>query len=196
MMLVHLDQGDIANTIRNALLKTLEDGIHTADIYKEYSSREKAGTRAFADAVIARLGQQPETFKPAAYQNKGIHIELPQHAPKVKKLVGIDVFIDWDEAGRNPAAIGDRLSLVNGDGLQLKLITNRGVKVYPGGLEETFCTDHWRCRFVASDEAAGCTHSQVSSLMLRVANAGFDFIKTEHLYTFDGERGYSMAQGE
>jgi isocitrate dehydrogenase len=196
MMLVHLDQGDIATRIRNAWLKTLEDGIHTVDIYKETVSKEKVGTKAFAEAVIERLGQEPQTFKPAAFQNKGIHIELPDHPPKVKKLVGIDVFIDWDEQDRDPNAIGDKLALVNGDGLKLKLITNRGVKVYPDGLEETFCTDHWRCRFVATDESGGCSHSQISSLMLRVANAGFDFIKTEHLYTFDGERGFSLAQGE
>jgi isocitrate dehydrogenase len=61
-------------------------------------------------------------------------------------------------------------------------------------LPEIFCTDHWRCRFLATDGV--CTHSQISSLMLRIANAGFDFIKTEHLYEFDGERGYSLAQGE
>ena len=196
MMLVHLDQGDVATVIRNAWLKTLEDGIHTVDIYKDSISKEKVGTRAFADAVIARIGQEPSSFEPAHFQNKGIHIEIPELPPRKKKLVGIDVFIDWDEAERNPDVIGDGLTLLNGDGLTLKLITNRGVKVYPEGLEDTFCTDHWRCRFVATDEAAGCTHSQISSLMLRVANAGFDFIKTEHLYTFDGERAYSLAQGE
>jgi isocitrate dehydrogenase len=196
MMLVHLDQGDIATRIRNAWLKTLEDGIHTVDIYKESVSTQKVGTKAFAEAVIERLGQVPQTFKPAAFQNKGIHIELPDHPPRVKKLVGIDVFIDWDEQDRDPNAIGDKLAKVDGDGLKLKLITNRGVKVYPDGLEETFCTDHWRCRFVATGEDGGCSHSQISSLMLRVANAGFDFIKTEHLYTFDGERAYSLAQGE
>ncbi|NDV63009.1 NADP-dependent isocitrate dehydrogenase [Puniceicoccales bacterium CK1056] len=196
MMLVHLDQGDVAMKIRNAWLKTLEDGIHTVDIYKEETSKKKVGTQAFADAVIERLGQMPETFKPASFTNQGIHIELPDHPPKEKKLVGIDVFIDWEEADRDPNVIGDSLAKLSGDGLLLKLITNRGVKVYPDGLEETFCTDHWRCRFVGTAEDGTCTHSQISSLMLRVANAGFDFIKTEHLYTFNGERGYSLAQGE
>jgi len=195
-MLVHLDQGDVAVKIRNAWLKTLEDGIHTADIYKDSISKEKAGTRAFAEAVIARLGQEPQTFEPVSFTNRGIHIELPVHPRKEKKLCGVDVFIDWTASERDPEVIGKGLEKVNGDGLQLKLITNRGVKVYPEGLEETFCTDHWRCRFMATDEERGCTHSQISSLMLRVANAGFDFIKTEHLYTFDGERGYSLAQGE
>jgi isocitrate dehydrogenase len=29
-----------------------------------------------------------------------------------------------------------------------------------------------------------------------VHDAGLEVIKTEHLYTFDGERGYSLGQGE
>jgi isocitrate dehydrogenase len=196
LMLVHLNQGDVAATIHNAWLKTLEDGIHTVDIYKEGTSVEKAGTKRFAEAVVERLGQKPETFAPAFFENKGIKVELPQHPPRVKKLVGIDVFIDWDEAGRDPDVIGNHLRKLDGDGLKLKIITNRGVKVFPDGIEETFCTDHWRCRFVADTEDGAVTHGQISSLMLRVANAGFDFIKTEHLYTFDDERGYSLAQGE
>lgn len=196
MMLVHMDQGDVAADIRNAWLKTLEDGIHTGDIYKENISRKRVGTKAFAEAVMERLGQLPATFKPAHFTNQGIHIVLPQHPPAKKELVGVDVFIDWDEQDRNPDAIGNKLALVDGDGLRLKLITNRGVKVYPDGIEDTFCTDHWRCRFVATGDNGCCTHSQISSLMLRVANAGFDFIKTEHLYTFDGQRAYSLAQGE
>ena len=195
-MLVHLDQGDVAEKIRNAWLKTLEDGIHTADIYKESLSKEKVGTKAFTKAVIERLGQKPTVFEPVAFANKGIRIELPEYPPREKKLVGIDVFIDWTESDRDPDVIGKRLQACNGDGLKLKLITNRGVKVFPEGLKETFCTDHWRCRFVIEEGMDKCTHSQISSLMLRVANAGFDFIKTEHLYTFDGEHGYSLAQGE
>ena len=196
MMLVHLDQGDVATKIRNAWLKTLEDGIHTVDIYKEAISKEKVGTKAFADAVIERLGQVPNSFPPAHFENQGIHIDLPELPPKEKKLVGVDVFIDWDASDRDPDVIGDGLMELNGDGLRLKLITNRGVKVYPEGIEDTFCTDHWRCRFVATASEGVCTHGQISSLMLRIANAGFDFIKTEHLYTFDGERAYSLAQGE
>jgi isocitrate dehydrogenase len=193
MMLVHLDQGDVAETIANAWRVTLQDGIHTADIYREDFSKERAGTKRFAEAVIERLGQTPEE-KEVHYQSQGIHIEMPEPERREKTLVGVDVFIDWHEEGRNPDSIGDLLRTCDGDGLKLKLITNRGVLVYPGGLPETFCTDHWRCRFVATDGKV--SHSQISSLMLRIANTGFDFIKTEHLYEFDGERAYSLAQGE
>src|SRR5438876_11972668 len=67
MMLVHLGKGDMAERVHNAWLRTLEDGVHTYDIYKQGVSRAKVGTRAFADAVIARIGQKPETLKPVTY---------------------------------------------------------------------------------------------------------------------------------
>ena len=40
------------------------------------------------------------------------------------------------------------------------------------------------------------SHAQIVQLLQRIADAGFDFIKTENLCTFDGERGYYIEQGE
>ena len=117
--------------------------------------------------------------------------------PKSKKeLIGVDVFIDWDEKGRDPKNLGDKLRTIEGTGLFLKLITNRGVMVYPEGVPETFCTDHWRCRFVAGNEGDVISHEQVIEILGKINELGFDFIKSEHLYTFDGEKGYSLGQGE
>ena len=80
----------------------------------------------------------------------------------------------------------------NGDGLKLQNIANRGVKVYPNGLPDTFTVDHWRCRFVAEEgEGSVVTHAQLNSLLQRFDAAGLDVIKTENLYNFDGEKGYS-----
>ena len=83
---------------------------------------------------------------------------------------------------------------ISGEGLTLNMINNRGVKVYPGGKPETFCSDNWRCRFNATAET--CTHQQVIKLLERITNAGLEFVKVEHLYTFNGVRGYSLGQGE
>jgi isocitrate dehydrogenase len=113
----------------------------------------------------------------------------------VKQLVGVDVFLDWDEAGRMPAQLGQALETSLSAGWQLKLITNRGVKVYPDGLPETFCTDHWRCRFLPTG-GESIAFSAVLDLLHSLHRAGFEIIKTEHLYTFDGQRGYSLGQGE
>ncbi len=68
MMLVHIGQGDVAERVHNAWLRTIEEGIHTYDIYKEGVSREKVGTREFAEAVVARIGQKPETLKAVELQ--------------------------------------------------------------------------------------------------------------------------------
>ncbi|MFC3417674.1 NADP-dependent isocitrate dehydrogenase [Algoriphagus hitonicola] len=198
MMLVHIGQPEVAEKISNAWMKTLEDGIHTGDIYQEGLSSKKAGTKEFADAVIERLGQKPATMTPAVFgeeATKPMNIKVTPKTKAKKELVGVDVFIDWDEDNRDPNVIGERLRKANADGLQLHLITNRGVKVFPEGLRETFCTDHWRCRFKTDDQRA-ISHEQVLDLLKQIKDLGFDFIKTEHLCVFDGQRGYSLAQGE
>lgn len=197
MMLVQLGKADKAELIQNAWLKTLEDGIHTADIYRAQRSKEKVGTKAFADAIIERMGQMPSKLKPVKYNSDvSIKVDVKEKPAMKKELVGVDVFIDWRDNGRDPDIIGDRLLKdASTEQLKLKLISNRGVPVYPQKMKETFKTDHWRCRFVNPDGKV-LKNQDVIDLLASVQAAGFDFIKTEHLYHFDGERGYSLSQGE
>ena len=197
MMLVQMGKADKAELIQNAWLKTLEDGIHTGDIYSEKNSVKRVGTREFADAIIERLGQKPTKLNPVKYnEDVSISVTIKEKPPMKKELVGVDVFIDWRGEDRNPDTIGDKLlNVASTANLKLKLISNRGVLVYPNGMEETFKTDHWRCRFT-NPEGKILNNSDVLELLKNVQDAGFDFIKTEHLYHFDGERGYSLSQGE
>ncbi len=198
MMMVHIGQPEVAERVHNAWLRTLEDGVHTYDIFRDGVSKEKVGTKEFGQAIVARLGQQPQTLKPVSYakgENKPLEIVLKVLPPTKKELVGIDVFINWNEANKNPNVFGDALtSKVQVPGFRLSMVSNRGQKVYPGGSPETFCVDHWRCRFLATEGTI--SHSQITALLQTVADAGFDFTKTENLYTFDGEKGFSMGQGE
>lgn len=199
MMLVHIGLPETATRVHNAWLRTIEDGIHTADIYREGTSKEHVGTQGFADAVIQRLGKNPETLPPVDYVHPPEAILTEQSsyevpAPEKKELIGVDVFLDWT-AG-TPDELGAGLKLVEGDEFRIALITNRGVKVWPGGYPETFCTDHWRCRFRSKKSSGTVTHQDVIGLLQRLADAGYDFIKTEHLCTFDGQPGFSMGQGE
>ena len=198
MMLVHIGQPDVATQVHNAWLRTIEDGIHTYDIFVEGVSKQKVGTQEFADAVIARLGQQPQTLKVVSYTSAPTHISS-EHVtitkkPEQKDLIGIDVFLDWRSG--TPDELGESLQRVHSDGLELMMITNRGAKVWPHGIPETFCTDHWRCRFMSQTPGDTISHGQIIALLSRVADAGFDFIKTENLYNFDGQAGYSLVQGE
>lgn len=193
-MLVHLGLAETAERINNAWLCTLEDGIHTADIYQPATSRERVSTQEFGAAVIDRLGKTPQQLQPSHFAGGQLQVNLRPAAAVKKELVGVDVFVDWDQPGRNADTLGALVSALNGGGLTLGLITNRGVRVYPDGLPETFCSDHWRCRFTADQSAL--THAQINALLARFDQAGLDVIKTENLYTFDGKRGYTLAQGE
>ena len=195
MMLVHIGQIEVATRVHNAFLRTLEDGVHTYDVYADGVSKQKVGTREFAEAIIARLGQRPLQLKPVHYQaaSGGIATGWVPRPPADKKLVGVDVFLDWRKG--TPDQLGAALRQVPCDGLTLSMITNRGVKVWPKGAPETFCTDHWRCRFLAKDGEVA-SHRQLVSLLASFEEAGFDFIKTENLCTFDGEPGFSLGQGQ
>lgn len=191
LMLQHIGQPDVAERVHNAWMKTIEDGVHTGDIFKEGRSSQKVGTKEFAAAVIERLGQSPKVLAKANYQT-GKTFALPEITkpkPQVKELVGIDVFCDWDGSAD---ALAEKLQGAATSKVKLEIITNRGVKVWPEGIPETFCTDHWRCRF----SAEGFSNADVAELLGAFAAAGIDFVKTEHLYTFDGERGYSLGQGQ
>jgi len=195
LMLVHLGKTKVAERIQNAWLSTIEAGIHTADIYTEGLSKQKVGTAEFAQAVIQNLGRLPQHFKPAQYAgDKPLQLKPYQRAiPKTKTLVGVDLFVHW--GGSNPEELGRWLHGLDAEALKLKMITNRGIKVYPGGFPETFCTDHWRCRFVGPDGVA-VAKADVIALLQRAEAAGVDFIKTEHLYAFDGVKAFSLGQGE
>ncbi len=196
MMLVHIGQGEVAAKVHNAWLKTIEDGIHTGDVFQEGVSKERVGTKAFADAVIERLGQTPKHFRTISYAAapKPIYISSASQIQQKKELVGVDIFLDWNEG--TAKQLGDAIAALSDSPLQLKMMTNRGVKVYPDGVPETFCTDHWRCRFVGSDSGNVIDKKAIWQQLALLNENGYDTIKTENLYTFDGEVGYSLMQGE
>lgn len=195
LMLNHLGQTKVAEKVQNAWLKTIEDGIHTYDIYKENISTQKVGTKEFAAAVIANLGQVPTKLKAASYNNNAV-LNLPKYKRKPagkKDLVGVDIFVHW--AGTDPNELASILKAVETDTLKLAMITNRGIKVWPEGFKETFCTDHWRCRFKPVNEN-NMQQGFIPELLQRCMEHGIDTIKTENLYHFDGKIAYALGQGQ
>jgi len=196
MMLVHIGQSDSASRVHNAWLRTIEDGVHTYDIYEADVSTRKVGTREFADAVIERIGERPRTLKPVAYRT-GAVMELglrsaSSPAPR-KTLVGVDVFVDSNAAKAD--ALAAQMAPLAGDALELVMIASRGTKVWPGGFTDTFTTDHWCCRYLPVSRGT-MRHEEIVALLERVGRGGIDFIKTENLYDFDGAPGYTLAQGQ
>ena len=196
-MLNYIGQNQIAEKIENAWLRTIEDGIHTADIFEEGTSKQKVSTSDFANAVIDHLGSKPEKFKEIKYpaQSKKMDVEICRK-PKVKQktLEGVDIFLHHSDLDANK--LGDAIKdKIQNENLELIMITNRGVKVYPNGNPLTFCTDHWRCRFMAKD-SSNVNLDDIIKLLSEFNNANFDVIKTENLYNFDGDKGYSLGQGQ
>ncbi len=195
MMLNHLGQGKVAEKIQNAWLRTLEDGIHTYDVYTEGVSKEKVGTKEFAQAVIARLGMKPNQLKAVDY-GKGAALKLPRYERKpaaAKELEGVDLFVHW--RGTRADELAALLQKINAPESKLTMITNRGIKVWPEGFEETFCTDHWRCRF-KPEQGSQITSQQIIKLLSAAMQHGIDVVKTENLYRFNGKSAYSLGQGQ
>lgn len=195
MMLNHIGQNDVAARVHNAWLKTIEDGIHTYDIFKEGVSKQKVGTKEFAQAVIANLDSNPSQLKPVTYET-GVEMNLPKVTRKPlrkKELLGVDVFVHWP--GTNPDEIAAILQKMETDRMKLSMITNRGIKVWPEGFEETFCTDHWRCRF-KNRNGGTIEKSDIVNLLSNAIDQQIDTIKTENLYAFDGVQAFSLGQGQ
>ena len=195
MMLNHLGQTKIAEKVQNAWLKTIEDGIHTYDVFKEGVSKQKVGTSEFAEAVILNLGNIPTILKSVSYANSSA-LNLPKYQRKAstkKELVGVDIFVHW--TGSNPDELAEKVQKLNRSEATLSMITNRGIKVWPEGFEETFCTDHWRCRFKPNEDET-ISKSTIIQLLNDAMEQNIDTIKTENLYTFDGKSGYSLGQGQ
>ncbi len=192
MMLVHLGLTDIATSIHNAWLKTLEDGIHTYDIFKTGISKEKVGTKEFTQAVIARLGQKPTTLKEVHYKQaaKLQHHEMKKEKHLKAEIAGIDVFV---EHHKSVDALYQVLKTFDEDKLHLTMIGNRGVRVWPNTMSETSLGDNFRCRFMFKKQG---TQKEIVTLLQKFDYAGLIFNQTELLQRFDGKPGYTLSQDE
>jgi len=202
MMLVHIGQPDVASLVHNAWLKTIEDRVWTYDLVRKAKAAgettyTEVGTREFAKAVVERLGKKPEHLKSVSYSSAASNFAKPVLSDvrsAVMQLDGVDIFLR--EAKLSAADLGQKLDRLAQPDFKLVMLSNRGQKVYPGGYPETFCSDHWRCRFKAAADDGLPTHTQIRSLLQRIESEQLEWIKLENLYLLEGERSYSLGQGE
>ena len=172
-------------------LKTLEEGIHTADICNPEMSRQQVGTQAFADAVYCPLGSDSRKNFMQLIIIKFVKLNsmIFDHAtvPQAQRdLVGVDVYLYAD-----PATDIEKLAQqAKVDQFELETISNRGTIVWPAGLSETFCTDHWRLRYKFKQDIS--QYGTIVSLLATLDKQGLDIIKTENLYEFEGKPGFSQ----
>ena len=193
-MLVHIGQHDVAERVHNAWLSTMEAGIHTYDVFTQGVSKRKVGTKEFAQAVVDHMGKKPQTLKAARYKPAPVkehHVEAAVRPAAQTELEGIDVYVAWPSLAPNDLA--DAMKKAEGDGITLTMIDNRGVKVWPAGRAETFCTDSFRCRFMADGPIE---MGKLLGVVQRINGVGIEIAVTETLRNFDGQAGYTLAQGQ
>jgi isocitrate dehydrogenase len=192
MMLRHIGEMKAADQIQQSLLYTLEQGVYTGDV----NTQGCVGTDAFTQAVIDNLGQAPSNWTQREVQQ----IKMPEVSPDIdfvktddRVCVGADIFVDSEKPSQ---VVGETLDQICADTkLKLKMISNRGTKVYPDMGAYTDCIDHWRCRFIVREQGTQATHQDILGLTQKIAET-FEWMHIEKLWEFDGERAYSMAQGE
>jgi isocitrate dehydrogenase len=189
MMMAYLGEAEIATRIHNAWLTTIEEGIHTYDIANEKTTRMRVGTQEFAAAVVKNLGNTPKQLKSPVYKSTTKIIPLlSTHETQTKReLIGVDIFIYSKHKG-----LEKKILELKASPLALQMISNRGAKTWPHGHSETFCIEQWRCRFTTPD-AKPIEHHDIIKLLEIMTVSGYDVIKTENLYTFDGKAGFSSA---
>jgi isocitrate dehydrogenase len=192
LMLRHIGQDEAASRVERALADTLASRTATADVRREGA----ASTQAFAEAIIRRLGEKRVSHAPAPARA----IRLPEAPPRPRavvpaerRTVGVDVFLESQETANT---IGDAVrELTRGTPFYLKMISNRGARVYPDNGAITECVDHWRCRFILHDPKAAVHDAHVLDLLLRIG-ARWRWMHVEKLELIDGAPGWTRAQGE
>ncbi len=210
MMLLHIGQNEVANKIRNALYKTLEEGIHTADIYNEEISKKQVGTKEFTEAVISRLGQVPEKLAQANFAKnteKKAEVAKATKSIATRSLIGFDLFIDWNEEFEALIAL---LNILESEKLEVKMISAKGLLLWPHidkHMMPNFTKGQVILRFVGKGITGKNSNDIINSAksinrqdiieMLNILNErNVDFIKYEGLYLFDGKPGFTSGQGE
>ncbi len=189
MMLDHLGLSDAAAAVQNGWLRTIEEGIHTYDIYKEGVSKQKVGTKEFADAIIGNLGKKPETLSPAQKQQPvPSNNAVTSSKATQKSSVGVDVFVEWKESLETLVSLAKEAS----DAFTLTLITSRGTRAWPTEIEAPHLSDNLRLRFRGKNNQA--TQSDILNLLNRLDAKNLDITETHTLYSFDGKEGFSLSE--
>ncbi|MCL1883345.1 MAG: NADP-dependent isocitrate dehydrogenase [Defluviitaleaceae bacterium] len=194
MMLRHIGEFDAATKIENAVMVTIEEGkAQTGDI----AGYDKGTpTSVYTKTIIENLGRKPNKFQVRDYQA----IKMPNISTdpafvitQKRRVVGADIFVEWQ---KDAESLGKSLDkIVENSDFRLKMISNRGTKVYPVGDAFPDCVDHWRCRFILRNQEADAYPEQVIELLSTISSV-HQWMHVEKLLEIDGELGYTMAQGE
>ncbi len=192
MMLRYIDEFEAADTIENALLYTLEEGKYLTGDVIGYDKGAK--TTEYTNAIISNLGKKPKSVKVREYKQIKIpSIPTKTIKPKSRKIVGIDLFVETD---MKPEELGKFVEQIVAESpFTLKMISNRGTKVYPltGAIPDV--VDCYRCRFIRRDNVDSISDSDILDLIRRFSGK-LTWVHVEKLQDFDGSPSFTKAQGE
>lgn len=197
-MLRHLGLTENAAIIENALLYTLENGVHTGDFGDK--SKPSVNTTQFAEAIIANFGKEPQmNARPVVANKPGTPTpyKLQQNPMLITKtadddkIVGVDMFIESEE---QPHDIAKKCQRHAGVKFKLVSISNRGTQVWPTGSVYTNLVNQYNVRFESLDDQP---LNQQDVLGLYISLSGdFRICSSELLLMFGDKRAYSLAQGQ
>jgi isocitrate dehydrogenase len=197
-MLRHLGLMENAAVIENALLYTLESGIHTGDFGDR--SIPAVNTTDFSQAIIENFGKAPRIGSRQVQPNKPVtptHFKLDKNPlimtkeMEEEKIVGVDFFVESIE---QPQAVAEKCLKNSGTLFKLVTISNRGTQVWPTGSVFTNVVNQYRCRFESIGEEP---RTQMDILTLyRHMIEEFKICSLELLNMWEGKKAYSLAQGQ
>jgi len=197
-MLRHIGMMEKAVMIENALLFTLESGIHTGDFGDK--SIPSVNTTVFAQAIIDNFGKQPvHNPKPSTKDT----VFVPANSAITKnpmllgsknethKIVGADFFIETTLQPNELAAIAIQQE---NDQFKLVTISNRGTQVWPTGSIYTNLVNQYRLRF-ETEATTSITQSNILDLYSALSK-NFQISSIEILNMWGDKKAYSLAQGQ
>jgi isocitrate dehydrogenase len=197
-MLRHLGLMESAAIIENALLYTLEQGIHTGDFGDR--SKPALNTAEFSDAIVGNFGKQPANHPRPLLTDKAItptvfklaENPMMEHNEEEREvIVGVDIFIESNE---QPNVVAEKCLHHTLNVFRLITISNRGTQVWPKGSMFTNLVNTYACRFEGVEDAP-VTQTDVIELYKRLSQ-DFKICSTELLNMWDGKKAYSLAQGQ
>jgi isocitrate dehydrogenase len=200
LMLKHLGEQDAAQRVEDAVFVTLEGGAVTLDVARQTGDVERStSTTGFTDAIIANLGRAPTT----RYTTKSAGAPATAPVPVARwaarpaidpatRLVGVDVFVEHDA---DSEATGRALESVARPDFRLEFIDSRGTVVYPAGSARIDTVGWWRCRFQVAEAGAEIGDAAILALLERVGGV-MTWEHVQKLRVFEGEAGFTMAQGQ
>ena len=197
-MLRHLGLMEAANMIENALLFTLESGVHTGDFGDK--SIKSLSTTEFSNAIIGNFGKLPAHNPRAFMPNQPAtptHFKLDDYPmlesveSQQERIVGVDLFIESNE---QPSVIAEKSLKHTLNIFKLVTISNRGTQVWPTGSSFTNLVNQYACRFESIGDAP-VTQVDIVELYKRLSQ-DFKICSTELLNKWGDKKAYSLAQGQ